>query len=49
VQGKGGIGKNTIAAAIAVALAGRSHQLHLTTTDPAEHLRETLGGTLGNL
>jgi arsenite-transporting ATPase len=48
-MGKGGVGKSTIAAAIAVALAGRGHQVHLTTTDPAGHLSETLGGTLENL
>ena len=37
-MGKGGVGKTTIAAAIAVALAHRGHQVHLTTTDPAGHL-----------
>ena len=48
-MGKGGVGKSTIAAAIAVALAGRGHRVHLTTTDPAGHLSQTLGGTLENL
>jgi arsenite-transporting ATPase len=48
-MGKGGVGKSTIAAAIAVALAGRGHQVHLTTTDPAGHLGQTLGGTMDNL
>ncbi|MEA1798844.1 MULTISPECIES: arsenical pump-driving ATPase [Rhodococcus] len=48
-MGKGGVGKTTIAAAIAVALAGRGHQVHLTTTDPAAHLTDTLGGELDNL
>jgi arsenite-transporting ATPase len=48
-MGKGGVGKSTIAAAIAVALASRGHQVHLTTTDPAGHLSQTLGGTLENL
>jgi arsenite-transporting ATPase len=48
-MGKGGVGKSTIAAAIAVALVRRGHQVHLTTTDPAGHLSETLGGTLENL
>lgn len=48
-MGKGGVGKTTIAAAIAVALVGRGHQVHLTTTDPAGHLNDTLGGTLENL
>jgi len=48
-MGKGGVGKSTIAAAIAVALVGRGHSVHLTTTDPAGHLSETLGGSLANL
>ena len=48
-MGKGGVGKTTIAAAIAVALAQRGHHVHLTTTDPAAHLTETLHGTLDNL
>jgi arsenite-transporting ATPase len=48
-MGKGGVGKTTIAAAIAVALVGRGHQVHLTTTDPAGHLSDTVGGTLENL
>lgn len=48
-MGKGGVGKTTIAAAIAVALAERGHQVHLTTTDPAAHLAETLNGELDNL
>ena len=48
-MGKGGVGKTTIAAAIAVALAERGHQVHLTTTDPAGHLTDTLHGTLDNL
>jgi arsenite-transporting ATPase len=43
VMGKGGVGKTTIAAAIAVELAGRGLPVHLTTTDPAAHLAETLG------
>jgi arsenite-transporting ATPase len=48
-MGKGGVGKTIIAAAIAVALADRGHQVHLTTTDPAGHLTETLDGTLESL
>lgn len=48
-MGKGGVGKTTIAAAIAVALADRGHKVHLTTTDPAGHLTETLHGTMENL
>ena len=43
VMGKGGVGKTTIAAAIAVDLAGRGLPVHLTTTDPAAHLTEALG------
>ena len=41
--GKGGVGKTTLAAAIAVGLADRGHSVHLTTTDPAAHLALTLG------
>lgn len=37
-MGKGGVGKTTIAAAIAHALVKRGHQVHLTTTDPAAHI-----------
>jgi len=40
--GKGGVGKTTVAAAIAVGLAARGHRVHLTTTDPAAHLDATL-------
>ena len=43
-MGKGGVGKTTVAAAIAVALADRGHAVHLTTTDPAGHVDEALGG-----
>jgi arsenite-transporting ATPase len=43
VMGKGGVGKTTIAAAVAVELAGRGLPVHLTTTDPAAHLTEALG------
>ncbi|MGW5153177.1 arsenical pump-driving ATPase [Rhodococcus koreensis] len=48
-MGKGGVGKTTLAAAIAVALARRGHQVHLTTTDPAAHLTDTLDGDLDGL
>jgi arsenite-transporting ATPase len=48
-MGKGGVGKSTIAAAIAVALVRRGHHVHLTTTDPAGQLSATLGGDLENL
>jgi arsenite-transporting ATPase len=48
-MGKGGVGKTTIAAAIAIALAERGHPVHLTTTDPAAHLEETLRGDVEGL
>jgi len=48
-MGKGGVGKTTIAAAVAVALAHRGLAVHLTTSDPAAHLADTLAGTLDNL
>jgi arsenite-transporting ATPase len=48
-MGKGGVGKTTIAAAVAVALARRGHQVHLSTSDPAAHLSYTLDGSLDNL
>jgi arsenite-transporting ATPase len=48
-MGKGGVGKTTIAAAIAVALAHRGHEVHLTTTDPAAHLTDTLNGSVPGL
>lgn len=41
-MGKGGVGKTTVAAAIAVALADRGHQVTLSTTDPAAHLLDAL-------
>lgn len=48
-MGKGGVGKTTTAAAIAVELASRGYPVHLTTSDPAAHLIETLDGSLENL
>jgi arsenite-transporting ATPase len=41
-MGKGGVGKTTLAAAIAVALVDRGHQVTLSTTDPAAHLTEAV-------
>jgi arsenite-transporting ATPase len=43
-MGKGGVGKTSVAVAIAVALARRGHRVYLTTTDPAAHVAEALGG-----
>ena len=49
VMGKGGVGKTTLAAAIAVELARRGLPVHLTTSDPAAHLSDTLAGQLEHL
>ena len=49
LMGKGGVGKTTLAAAVAVELAHRGLPVHLTTSDPAAHLTETLSGSLPNL
>lgn len=48
-MGKGGVGKTTVAAAIAVTLARRGHRVLLTTTDPAAHLAQTLDGQVEGL
>ncbi|MFC4324219.1 arsenical pump-driving ATPase [Litchfieldia salsa] len=37
-MGKGGVGKTSVASAIAVGLVEKGHRVHLTTTDPAAHL-----------
>ncbi|MGL5129998.1 MAG: arsenical pump-driving ATPase [Aeromonas popoffii] len=49
LMGKGGVGKTTLAAAVAVELASRGLPVHLTTSDPAAHLSETLAGALPHL
>lgn len=38
-MGKGGVGKTTVAAAVALGLARKGVRVHLTTTDPAAHLK----------
>ena len=48
-MGKGGVGKTTVAAAIAVELARMGHKVHLTTTDPAAHVSMTLNGKVPGL
>ncbi len=49
-MGKGGVGKTTVAAAVAVALAERGFTVHLSTTDPAAHIAAAVAGeTLANL
>ena len=40
VMGKGGVGKTTVATAIALGLARLDHDVHLSTTDPAGRLPE---------
>ncbi|HCX80422.1 MAG: arsenical pump-driving ATPase [Curvibacter sp. RIFCSPHIGHO2_12_FULL_63_18] len=49
VMGKGGVGKTTVAAAIAAGLVQRGHSVHLSTTDPADHLQVTVDGNLPGL
>ncbi|WP_421250451.1 arsenical pump-driving ATPase [Aeromonas sp. 600584] len=49
LMGKGGVGKTTLAAAVAVELASRGLPVHLTTSDPAAHLSETLAASLPHL
>ena len=49
VMGKGGVGKTTIAAALALGLVQRGQTVHLSTTDPAAHLAGTLNGDVPGL
>jgi len=49
VMGKGGVGKTTIAAALAIGLVKRGKTVHLSTTDPAAHLSGTLAGEVAGL
>jgi arsenite/tail-anchored protein-transporting ATPase len=48
-MGKGGVGKTTIAAAIAVQLAHAGHEVLLTTTDPAAHVAMSVGDSVRGL
>lgn len=52
-MGKGGVGKTTVAAAIAMGLAKKGNKVHLTTTDPAAHLKfivdESYGITMSHI
>ncbi|MDY7554348.1 arsenical pump-driving ATPase [Pseudomonas veronii] len=49
VMGKGGVGKTTIAAAIALGLVQHGKSVHLSTTDPAAHLAVTLNADVQGL
>jgi len=49
VMGKGGVGKTTVAAALAAGLVQRGHSVHLSTTDPAAHVAVTVGDAMEGL
>ncbi|MGW3267556.1 arsenical pump-driving ATPase [Streptomyces sp. NPDC001056] len=48
-MGKGGVGKTTVASALAVELARRGRPVTLTTTDPAAHVEAVVGAGTDNL
>ena len=48
-MGKGGVGKTTVAAQIAMALTAMGHRVHLTTTDPAAHILDAVPVPMRNL
>lgn len=48
-MGKGGVGKTTVAAHIAMELARLGHKVHLTTTDPAGHVMTAIQGSVNGL
>lgn len=48
-MGKGGVGKTTVAAAIALALVARGHRVTLSTTDPAAHVGDAVGRSVAGL
>jgi arsenite/tail-anchored protein-transporting ATPase len=48
-MGKGGVGKTSVAAAVALSLARCGHKVLLTTTDPAAHLAWMLEEAVPNL
>jgi len=46
-MGKGGVGKTSIAAAIALGLSTKGKKVHLATTDPAAHLKFVMDENCG--
>ncbi len=46
-MGKGGVGKTTVAAAIALGLNRKGRKVRLATTDPADHLNYVMNGRAG--
>jgi arsenite/tail-anchored protein-transporting ATPase len=48
-MGKGGVGKTTVASAVAIELARRGYSVHLSTTDPAAHIAATVAGAVPKL